>query len=728
MAESFFWNDVESLQCPPISRCPFSGDKGSVAVLTDQVVSMEMFLLKDPYLKFEESVLTRVLYKLSASLRRNKHYQYLKMIEKSLRKLSRLDLVTAFSHVTRCCPSSKDDSTGGAAVLLPSRQLVEFLLVKLLGAAELTSQTVSLCAEAFILTAQQITKSLFLAANCTLLSITSRLWALLKGFQEKLQQWYSFLRPWVDKLQGTLVQWLPGGIKLPLDLGEWIAPEEDTTQQQLKMQTSLGSVSPGTRGFLDHLFTSPVPSPDDRDRTTDPDASLNVDTTVTEKPVSVKKNRTPPVAQSTPVYNSPFLHPGERLPNDLDMDLGEPVWSGISSIRNRLSSHVQENVVQPTKLTFGEDRAEGTTCNSHAESTKSARKRKRQHTKKQEEIENQEDITHSAKRRKDDRGTKEDETKETVQNLAKGKKKKAKSGNIQETQCQKSKSQLTEEVEDTHHKERTLHLPMEEDTCTLSKKKRKRKAKLTKDDKNDSDKKPSKADDFRTETCEGKHLDIVVQNPSVASIGKEQEFMVNTSSTFEELYKCCQSIGEKVQEDTAEAKLQKLASKIKRCAKMESKGNKKVKFDLKLMKSKVLRLAQTMGKLEQSTLIQGPEKEVRNLKMADFKSLTKKRQDTPYDTSTESAKSTSTILSLDNVSIPPVVHKKPKQVSSKLLHVSDKKQEATVKKKKKSAEKGRVKKKKKSEANLLVKDDVLLKTSCSLNDTDEIDDIFRGLD
>ncbi|XP_019638137.1 PREDICTED: uncharacterized protein LOC109480382 [Branchiostoma belcheri] len=724
MAESFFWNDVESLQCPPISRCPFSGDKGSVAVLTDQVVSMEMFLLKDPYLKFEESVLTRVLYKLSASLRRNKHYQYLKMIEKSLRKLSRLDLVTAFSHVTRCCPSSKDDSTGGAAVLLPSRQLLEFLLVKLLGAAEITSQTVSLCAEAFILTAQQITKSLFLAANCTLLSITSRLWALLKSFQEKLQQWYSFLRPWVDKLQGTQVQWLPGGVKLPLDLGEWIVPEEDTTQQQSRMQTSLSSVSPGVLGLLDHLFTSPVPSPDDRDRTTDPDASLNVDTTVTEKPVCVKKRRIPPVAQSTPVYNSPFLHPGEGFPSDLDMDLGEPVWSDISSIRNRLSSHVQENVVQPTKLTFGEDRGEG---DLNAESTKSASKRKRQQTKKQAEGENLEDITHPAKRRKKDRATKEDETKETVQNPAKGKKRKAKSGYIQETQCEESKSQSTEEVEDTR-KERTLHLPMEDDTPSKKKRKKKTKAKVTKDDQEDSRKPLNKEDDFRTETCKGKHLDIVVENPSAASTGKEQEFMVNASSTFEELYKCCQSIGEKVQEGAAEAKLQKLASKIKRCAKMESKGNMKVKFDLKLMKSKLLRLAQTMGKLEQSTLIQGSKKEVRNLKPADFKSLVKKRQDTTFDTGTESAKSTSTILSLDNVSMPPVVRKKSKQVSSKLLHVSDKKQDATVKKKKKSAEKGRVKKKKKSGANVLVKDDVLLKTSCSLNDTDEIDDIFRGLD
>ncbi|KAI8515017.1 hypothetical protein Bbelb_076080 [Branchiostoma belcheri] len=569
MAESFFWKDVESLQCPPISRCPFSGDKGSVSVLTDQVVSMEMFLLKDPYLKFEESVLTRVLYKLSASLRRNKHYQYLKMIEKSLRKLSRLDLVTAFSHVTRCCPSSKNDSTGGAAVLLPSRQLLEFLLVKLLGAAELTSQTVSLCAEAFILTAQQITKSLFLAANCTLLSITSRLWALLKGFQEKLQQWYSFLRPWVDKLQGTQVQWLPGGIKLPLDLEEWIAPEEDTTQQQSRMQTSLNSVNPGTRGFLDHLFTSPIPSPDDGDH----DASLSVHATATEKIVSVKKRKIPPVAQSTPVYNSPFLHPGEGLPDNLDMDLGEPVWSDISSIRNRLSSHVQGDiVVQPTKLTFGEDRREG---DSHAESSKSARKRKRQQSNKQAETENLEDVTHPAKRRKEDRDTKKDETKETVQNLAKGKKRKAKSGNVQETQCEKSKSQPME-VENTQ-KETTLHLPVEEDTPSETRRKKKMKAKVTKEDKGDSHKPLYKPDEFRTQSFQRKHLDKDVENPVVVSIGKGKEWMLNAStcSTFEELYQCCQLIGEKVQEDTAaEAKLQKLTSKIKRCAKMESKGKK----------------------------------------------------------------------------------------------------------------------------------------------------------
>ncbi|XP_019641175.1 PREDICTED: uncharacterized protein LOC109482777 [Branchiostoma belcheri] len=722
MAERFFWNDVESLQCPPISRCPFSGDKGSVSVLTDQVVSMEMFLLKDPYLKFEESVLTRVLYKLSASLRRNKHYQYLKMIEKSLRKLSRLDLVTAFSHVTRCFPSSKDDSTGGAAVLLPSRQLLEFLLVKLLGAAEITSQTVSLCAEAFILTAQQITKSLFLAANCTLLSITSRLWALLKGFQEKLQQWYSFLRPWVDKLQGTQVQWLPGGVKLPLDLEEWIVPEEDTTQQQSRMQTSLNSVSPGTLGFLDHLFTSLVPSPDDGDH----DASLSVHATATEKTVSVKKRKIPPVAQSTPVYNSPFLHPGEGLPDNLDMDLGEPVWSDISSIRNRLSSHVQGDiVVQPTKLTFGEDRREG---DSHAESSKSARKRKRQQSNKQAETENLEDVTHPAKRRKEDRDTKKDETKETVQNLAKGKKRKAKSGNVQETQCEKSKSQPME-VENTQ-KETTLHLPVEEDTPSETRRKKKMKAKVTKEDKGDSHKPLYKPDEFRTQSFERKHLHKDVENPVVVSIGKGKEWMLNAStcSTFKELYQCCQLIGEKVQEDTAaEAKLQKLTSKIKRCAKMESKG-KNVKFDLKFLKSKVLTLT-SVGRLEQCTLIQWSEKEDRSLQATDFESL-KERQDTTCTfntiTCTESARGTPTILSPENIS--PVVDKKPKQVTPKLL--SDMKQDATVKEKKKSAVKNRVKKNKKSETNSFAKDDILLKKrkACSLNDTDEIDDIFRGLD
>ncbi|CAH1263787.1 NEPRO [Branchiostoma lanceolatum] len=727
MAESFFWKEVENLKCPPISRCPFSGDKGSVHVFADKVVGMETFLLRDPYLKFEQSVLTRVLYKLSASLRRNKHYQYLKMVEKTLCKLARLELVTAVSHVSSCCPSYKDGSTGGAAVLMPSRQLVEFLLVKLLGAAELTKRTISLCAEAFVLIAQQITRSLFLAANCTLLSITSRLWALLKSFQEQLKEWYSFIRPWVDRLQGTQVQWLPEGVKLPLDLGEWFSPEEDTTQQQSRMQTSLSSISPKALGFLDHLFTSPVPSPDDRDCPTDLDASSTIDASTTEKPVSFKKSKVTPVAQSTPVYGSPFLTE-EGLSNDLEMDLGEPVWSDISSIRNRSSRHMQENiVVPPTKLNFGEDRGES---DSHVESSKSARKRKKQ-TKKEADakVENLEDVSRPAKKRKSDRDTKEkreDETMEFVQNLVEGKKRKAKDGNIQETQCKKSKSQSREEVENTQ-KERTLYFPTEEDTPSKKKRNKKTKAKVsTKDVETDSHKPLNKQDHFRTETCEGKHLDKDVEVSGTASIERGKECMVNSSSTFEDLSKCCQLMSEKVQEEEAKAKLQKLSLKIKKCAKMESKG-KMMKFDLKHMKSKVLRLAQTMGQLEQSTPIERSEKEVRNLQAIDFKDssgLMKKGQDTTFSTITRNAKGTTAILSPENANISPAIHNKATKVTPELS--TDKKQDVIVKKKKKAG-KGTVKKEKKAETNLFAKDDVLLnkKKACSL---DEIDDIFRGLD
>ncbi|XP_066279902.1 ABC transporter F family member 4-like [Branchiostoma lanceolatum] len=728
MAESFFWKEVENLKCPPISRCPFSGDKGSVQVFADKLVGMETFLLRDPYLKFEQSVLTRVLYKLSASLRRNKHYQYLKMVEKTLCKLARLELVTAVSHVSSCCPSCKDGSAGGAAVLMPSRQLVEFLLVKLLGAAELTKRTISLCAEAFILIAQQITRSLFLAANCTLLSITSRLWALLKSLQEQLQEWYSFIRPWVDKLQGTQVQWLPEGVELPLDLGEWLAPEEDTTQQQSRMQTSLSSINPKALGFLDHLFTSPVPSPDDRDCPTDPNSSTT-DTSATEKPVSFKKSKVTPVAQSTPAYGSPFLTE-EGLPNDVEMDLGEPVWSDVSSIRNRSSRHMQEDiVVPPTKLNFGEDSGEN---DSREESSKSAGKRKKQ-TKKEADakMDNLEDVTHPAKKRKRDRDTKEmkeDKAMEFVQNLVKGKKRNAKEGNIQETQCKKSKSKSREEVENTQ-KERTLYFPTEEDTPSKKKRNKKTKAKVsTKDDETDSHKPLNKQDDLRVETCKRKQLDKDIE---ISSTSRGKECMVNSSSTFEDLSKCCELMSKKVQEEDAVAKLQKLSLKIKKCAKMESKG-KMVKFDLKHMKSKVLRLAQTVGQLEQSTPVEKSEKEVRHLQAVGFKDssgLMKKGQDTTFSNITENAKGTTAFLSPENANTSPVVPSKPIQVTPELS--LDKKQDVKVKKKKKRAGKGGVKKEKKAEDNLFAKDDVLLnkkKKACSLNDIDEIDDIFRGLD
>ncbi|XP_035680284.1 uncharacterized protein LOC118418459 isoform X1 [Branchiostoma floridae] len=702
MAESFFWKEVETRQCPPISRCPFSGDKGSLKVFRDKVVGMETFLQTDPYLKFEQSVLTRVLYKLSASLRRNKHYQYLKMVEKSLCKLARQELVRAVSHVSCCCPSSKDGSAGGAAALIPSRQLVEFLLVKLLGAAELTKRTISLCAEAFILIAQQITRSLFLAANCTLLSITSRLWALLKSFQEKLHEWYSFIRPWVDMLQGTQVQWLPEGAKLPLDIGEWLAPE-DTTQQQSRMQTSLSSVSPKTLGFLDHLFTSPVPSPDDRHHPSNTDATPGIGTSTTDKPVPVKKSKVAPVAQSTPMYSSPFLHAEEGIHNDLDMDLGEPVWSSIRN--NRSSRHTQENiVVQPSKLNFGEE------DDSQVESSKSVRKRKSR-TKKEAELENQEDIPHpTKKRKKDTKEMKEDETKELVQNLVKGKKRKAKVDNMQETQCKKSKPQSTEDVENTQ-KERTLHLSIEEHTQSKKKGKKKTTTKVT-GDKKDS----HQPNDFRTETCKANQD---VENPGgIASIEKGNECMVNASKTFTDLLKCCQLIGEKVQEEAAEAKLQKLTLKIKRCANMESQG-KMVKFDLNDVKSKVLRLAQTVSQYEQSG-IERSGKDVRNLKATDFKDNTgvmKKGQDTIK----ESPKCTTIVLSPENARMSTVV---PSNIQVIPELPSEKKRDDIVKKKKKRTGKGRVKK----EKNLFVKNDALLKKTFSLKDTDEIDDIFSGLD
>ncbi|KAM6978798.1 nucleolus and neural progenitor protein [Tautogolabrus adspersus] len=140
-------------------------------------------LIGSEILQTEIRVLYELLYVLNNSFRGNKTFKGLQQVEQCINRLKKMNLDVALQELRELCPNKIQRKLGikVGECDVPSQPMLEWLCLKVLGAAKLMSCTLNRCSRAFSLSKQQMKWEEFVVLNVVITSMLSRLWVMFRG-------------------------------------------------------------------------------------------------------------------------------------------------------------------------------------------------------------------------------------------------------------------------------------------------------------------------------------------------------------------------------------------------------------------------------------------------------------------------------------------------------------------------------------------------------------------
>uniref|UniRef100_A0A3P8P852 Nucleolus and neural progenitor protein-like N-terminal domain-containing protein n=1 Tax=Astatotilapia calliptera TaxID=8154 RepID=A0A3P8P852_ASTCA len=149
-------------------------------------------------------------------------------VEQCVNRLKNMKLDAALQELSDLCPNriQRQLSIKDGQCVVPSQPTLEWICLKVLGAARLTSCTLRRCSRAFTLAKQQMKWEEFVILNVVITSMLSRLWVIFRGVLLALSGLY---RQLLELLRDVArVQPMPflTDFSLPADLAQFLGPSD----------------------------------------------------------------------------------------------------------------------------------------------------------------------------------------------------------------------------------------------------------------------------------------------------------------------------------------------------------------------------------------------------------------------------------------------------------------------------------------------------------------------
>ncbi|XP_060085812.1 uncharacterized protein LOC132565196 [Ylistrum balloti] len=192
-------------------------------------------------LKSELHILSKMIYKKNSQRRREKTLQGLKRIESCVERFCAFEDIKYLEDISSSLNSVdlSDNST-----YMPSKQMLEFVLVRLMGLAALLTQTTAYCVHTFLTVQHDLEIGIFIPQSLLFLSVISRIWVLSKSTCIYMVTWYDSLQKCLNYLEPTQVVWLEDPGILPVSLGKWLEKFDRktlTAERATAVMTELGT-------------------------------------------------------------------------------------------------------------------------------------------------------------------------------------------------------------------------------------------------------------------------------------------------------------------------------------------------------------------------------------------------------------------------------------------------------------------------------------------------------
>ncbi|XP_034742010.1 nucleolus and neural progenitor protein isoform X2 [Etheostoma cragini] len=185
-------------------------------------------LIRSEILQTEVRVLYELLYFLNNSSRGNKTFKGLKQVEQCLNRLKSMKLDVALQELTELCPKriQRGLSIKAGECDVPSQPMLEWLSLKVLGAAQLMSCTLNRCSRAFVLAKQQMKWEEFVILNMVITSMLSRLWVIVRGILVSLSTLYQQLLELLTQVASAQPMPFLTDFSLPANMAQFLAPSD----------------------------------------------------------------------------------------------------------------------------------------------------------------------------------------------------------------------------------------------------------------------------------------------------------------------------------------------------------------------------------------------------------------------------------------------------------------------------------------------------------------------
>ncbi|XP_006812529.2 uncharacterized protein LOC100378356 [Saccoglossus kowalevskii] len=208
--------------------------------------------LNNNSLAMEYFTYSRLLYKLNKAWRHKKSFQYLRKFAHSLKKMQDSDLSDVVEEYLKCIGEKDFSST---KMLLPSKQMTEYMLVRLLGFSQLCAYNMKSSIVTINHLLQELSTGDFISYNLMFVSLVSRIWILLRALLLDIIASYSNLRPWIEKATSSKIVWLKDTEQLPDDLSEWLGPDNNPIQHTCIQDLVKVGASPKSSSCLEKIFS-----------------------------------------------------------------------------------------------------------------------------------------------------------------------------------------------------------------------------------------------------------------------------------------------------------------------------------------------------------------------------------------------------------------------------------------------------------------------------------------
>ncbi|CAG9854637.1 unnamed protein product [Phyllotreta striolata] len=211
-----FWNQKD-IPSPAISTCKTT-ENGVIDLdyFSTLCQDIKTFLEDKTTLETEHTLLLRINYKMKLKYRSSKDFKYLEKLSKCLKILLSVDVTSHLETLIDLIPSRYAEIT-----YLPSKHLVDYLLVRFQGISQLLSTICEYCKNAASYLYYRLKLGHQWQLAFLLYSLTSRIFYLAKYNIKNICMYYGKLKPISNKLQTTSM-WLPATYELPADLKEWL--------------------------------------------------------------------------------------------------------------------------------------------------------------------------------------------------------------------------------------------------------------------------------------------------------------------------------------------------------------------------------------------------------------------------------------------------------------------------------------------------------------------------
>ncbi|XP_012217578.1 nucleolus and neural progenitor protein [Linepithema humile] len=224
------WN-VFNLEQPPCTTWHVKPlDAKTMAINVDLLNTVVATAIKDlkslDVLHTEAAVLSRLIYRMKSKFRNDKGLKKMAQLNKALLNYYNMDLLKEYETLKSII------QTKGEIYILPSKQMLEYVLVRMQGFAKLMIRVDKIAKDAAHFLKARIQLGHAWTISLMAYATVSRIWIYSKLMLQKCCKWYEGLYRCSENFQLIGLPWIPKDQSLPCDLKLWL-PDFDWLDNEM---------------------------------------------------------------------------------------------------------------------------------------------------------------------------------------------------------------------------------------------------------------------------------------------------------------------------------------------------------------------------------------------------------------------------------------------------------------------------------------------------------------